>query len=209
MNLHFLNNEIQSSFFRDVRLIHDDLCSYAQSAAPYVAINEIVSVDSIREELNRDARFWNCILASLQVGTFVGLARLHDKAKNHNHFASYIKAMQSQNSECNTACRLLQVAIANQKTFIDTVVNLRHKLFAHTNYHAPLVAAFGFETLKILDFRNYWNEVLSAMEECDLAMFGNVPHAPKFEKCLFSSIEVATSTVLFRRQAHGSITSQT
>ena len=199
MNLRFQDDQSQSVFFRDLRLVHDDLVSYASSAAPYCAFNDEAENEALVEELNRDALFWNCVLASLQTTAFVSLGRLHDKAKQHNHLGRYIKAMQSQDKECVKACEQLQRAIAKQQTFLQRVVTLRHKVFVHTDFHAPLFAAFGFEGLTINDFRVYWDDTVSALEACDLAMFGTQEHGPKFEKSLFASIETATKTALLRR----------
>jgi hypothetical protein len=192
MHLHFTNAGAESTFFRRRRLIHDDLCSYASAAAPYCALNEQADNTSIVEKLNANAMFWNCILASFQTTAIVSLARLHDKKKENKHFERYIDVMSSQNSDCAASAQLLQAAIANQTPFIEKILNLRNNLFAHTNVDAPLIAAFGFEGIKVDDFRAYWNEMLSAMEACDLAAFGTREHGPKFEKSLFLSFETAT-----------------
>ena len=108
--------------------------------------------------------------------------------------------MRSQDASCVAACQLVQDAIARQEPFLKKTLNLRHKLFAHTDFHAPLFAVFGFKDLEIIHFRAYWNEILTAMEACDLAMFGATEHSPKFERSLFSSIEVATNKVLSENQ---------
>lgn len=196
MNLHFQNDDLKSSFFRELSLIHHDLRSYASSAAPYCALNGQADDKYFVEKMNQNATFWNCVLASLLTTAIVSLARLHDKAKRHNHLVSYLKAMKLQNADCRAASQLLETAITNQEPFIEQIVSLRHRLFAHTDFHAPLVAAFGFEGIKVNDFRVYWNELLSAMEACDVAMFGTQEHGPKLEKNLFASIEADTKAAL-------------
>lgn len=196
MNLTFQDDELKSSFFRDLRLIHDDLCSYASAAAPYCALNKQKDNPSVVASLNQNAMFWNCVLGSMQTAAFVSLGRLHDKAKNHSHLTHYIKAMKKQGEDCRRAADELEAAIQRQSSFIEKALHLRHNLFAHTNFHAPLIAAFGFEGLKIDDFRSYWDDIISAMELCDLAMFGTIEHGPKFDRRLFTSIAAATESAL-------------
>ena len=196
MNLTFQDDQLRSIFFRSLRLVHDDLCSYASAAAPYCVINEQANNVLLIETLNKNATFWNCVLASHQTTAIVSLARLHDKGKSNKHLIKYTQAMLKQNANCVSACNMLQAAITNQQSFIDKVVHLRHKLFAHTDFHAPLVATFAFKDIEINDFRKYWDEIMSAMEECENAMFGTQEHFPKFEKSLFLSIEEATLKAL-------------
>jgi hypothetical protein len=177
------------------------MCSYASSAAPYCVLNEQADKGAVVQALNENAIFGNCTLASLQTTTFVSIGRLHDKARQHNHLANCIKVMSSQSTDCGVAAAALQAEIMNQKQFIEKILDLRHKLFAHTDVDAPLVAAFGFEELTTHHFRGYWNEIMSAMELCDAAMFGTREHAPKFDKSLFGSIEQATKNFLLNLSA--------
>ena len=196
MCLHFQDEQIRSNFFRVLRLVHDDLISYASAAASFCAINEQADNIPLREALNKNPTFWNCLLASHQSTAIVSLARLHDKGRNNKHLSKYIQAMLKQNNDCVDACNMLEAAIINQQSFIDKIVNLRHKLFAHTDFHAPLVATFGFDGIEIDDFRKYWDEIMTAMEACDNAMYGSKEHFPKFEKKLFLEIETATLKAL-------------
>ena len=196
MRLHFSSDSQRSQFFRTLRLVNDDLASYASAAAPYCAINKQADNAVLRAKLNEHPSFWNCVLASLQTTAFVSLARLHDKAKNHNHLSRLIAILKKQTPECVSAAESLERAIEQQRHFIEKVLRLRNELFAHTSFEAPLVATFGFDGLGIDDFATYWSAILPALEACDLAIFGTTVHGPKVVPELFSSIECKTLSAL-------------
>jgi len=196
MPLHFSGSAQQTQFFRTLRLVHDDLVSYASAAAPYCAINKQAENAVLLAKLNAHPSFWNCVLASLQTTAFVSLARLHDKAKNHNHLSRLIAMLKKQAHECVAAAETLERAIEQQRPFIEKVLRLRNELFAHTSFEAPLVAAFGFDGLGIDDFATYWSAILPPLDACDYAMFGAAEHGPKVDPALFSSIERKTLLAL-------------
>ena len=196
MTLAFANSQIEGKFFRVLRLVHDDLCSYASAAAPYCAIHSQQNDTDLIVRLNQNRTFWNSVRASLQTTAIVSLGRLHDKAKNHNHLTSLLKELDKQDAACVAAALELRNQITLQHPFIDKILKLRHGLFAHTSLNAPLIASFGFEEIKLTDFREYWNALMGAMEKCDSAMFGQQMHFPKFETSLFESIENCTLKAL-------------
>lgn len=196
MRLHFSDSSQQGRFFRTLRLVHDDLISFAHAAAPYCAINLQADDTDLRARLNSHATFWNCVLASLQTTAIISLSRLHDKTKNKNHLLQLIRYLHKQSPECVRAASNLEAAIATQQPFIDRILRLRNDLFAHTSCDAPLIATFGFEGLKIEDFSAYWSAILQPLVECDAAMFGTAPHAPSFDPQLFHSIEQKTLIAL-------------
>jgi AbiU2 len=198
MNLVFPDQQTQDKFFRELRLVYDDLCSYASAAAPYCAIHSQADDTALLGYLNRNPLFWSSVLESLQSAAIVSLGRLHDKARNHNHLASYIREMQKQNPACSKASQAVETAVAAQQPFLTKILKLRNTVFAHTSIDAPLFAAFGFEGIKLQDFRKYWNDILTAMVTCDDAMFGTTNHSPKFDLGLFSSIEASTLAALAR-----------
>ena len=121
INLHFKNDQLRSNFFRSLRLVHDDLISYASAAAPYCVINEQADNEPLIKAMNKNATFWNCLLSSHQTTAIVSLARLHDKGRNNKHLIKYTQAMEKQNTNCMAACDRLQAAITNQQPFIDKV----------------------------------------------------------------------------------------
>jgi len=196
MSLVFPDSNAKGKFFRELRLVHDDLCSYASAAAPYCAINSQDDNSKLIKYLNRDPTFWNCVLASLQTTAVISIGRLHDKAKNHNHFSSLVKQLKLQGGICAVASVELEAKLTEQQPFVVKILKLRHGLFAHTSIHAPLIANFGFQGLTLPEFRNYWSAVVGAMEKCDTAMFGQQIHTPKFNISLFESIEKSTFKAL-------------
>jgi len=192
MPLHFSGEEQRSRFFRELRLVHDDLVSYAQAAAPYCAINSQAENRALVDSLNRNAMFWNCVLAALQSSAFICIAKLHDKSKDQNHLAHILRVLKKQSPECMLAALQVDQAITSQRPFIDKVLALRNQLFAHTHFEAPLIATFGFEGLTIQSFREYWSTVMGALVLCDEAMFGDTQRSPKFDASLFEQIERST-----------------
>jgi len=196
MNLYFADDQQQRRFFRTMRLVHDDFMGYAQAAAAYCAINSQDRNKPVLEALNKNPLFWNSVLGSLQESAISAIGRLNDKAKQKNHLTQFLQMLEKQSPACVKAADNLRSAIDRQENFVSKILNLRNKLVAHTDFEAPLFAAFGFKDLTIPDFQAYWDDLMGALAQCDKAIFGDTPHGPEFDKTVFASITADTSSAL-------------
>jgi hypothetical protein len=139
----FATETDQSRFIRRLRLLSEDIERYGRAAAPFVAIHERAGEDDLVRALNKDATFWNCTLAALQSCAFVSVGRIHDAGKS-GVLRPLLKTLdEAASKECRGASAALAAAISRQQTFIDAVLHLRHTIFAHTSYDAPVHATKG------------------------------------------------------------------
>lgn len=189
MNIQFSTDGDRSQFFRQLRLLQDDLISYAGAAATYVGAKRATTEDVLLAALNENPGFWTAVLSSLQSSAFVSLIRIHDRRKGA-YFPKLLLALtQSASPECKAAAKQLGAAVDEHQQFIEKALHLRHSLFAHTDHEAPLAAAFGFKGLTLDMFGAYWRSMAVAVAATELAALGHENYGPKTDVGLFARFE--------------------
>lgn len=180
MRMKFANEEERSIVIRRNSLLRADLSSYAAAAGSYVAIQRCEGNTELLAKLNLFPVFWNSVIASLQHKTLISLSRIHDNGKGA-YLSPLLKALKKNStSEVKAAGNRLATVIETHQAFIEQCVKLRNNLFAHTNFHAPLHATFGFEGLTVDMFESYWNDIAAAAKDAEESIFG-LRHGPQID----------------------------
>ena len=178
MKIKFATEEERSKFSRRLRLLHDDVCAFSDSMGTFIALGRRAPDSQLVAELNRHPRFWNATLFGLQTAAFLSVGRIHGKARD-----SYLKPLltslqRSSVAECNAAAEEFEAVCRNHKDLIDTVIELRNTVFAHTDHEAPLYIAFKFEGLTHNMFEAYWDDLSKAVVSIENAVFAG-RHSPQ------------------------------
>jgi hypothetical protein len=195
LKIEFATRDEESRFVRQLRLLQDDLSSYVGAIATLVAINERADDKVLLEKLNRHAIPWNCVLAALQHQVIISIGRIHDKAKS-----AYLRPLidrlgKASASEYREAAIAFNAAVTNQQVFIDAILKLRHKVFAHTDHDAPVIATFGFDGLTWTMFERYWEDIASAVAGIEGAVFHG-KHYPAIDVGEFRNVAAKTASLL-------------